>query len=129
MSLSRPKMPETGQHAFGVSERLPSGQTAELFEVLTDQVGDDAWLRFRFHAPSISREHGTVSSAEAEADFEHLCTNIALPYMAHHQLKTDVVSIALLDQPAPFGATDESVTQFVDAFRVSTGACVWEDPW
>ncbi|WP_298843347.1 DUF6497 family protein [uncultured Roseobacter sp.] len=129
MSVALQNRPAIADSVLRIAGDLPSGQAVELFEVLIDQVGDDAWLRFRFLAPAIARAGGTVTFAQAEADFEHLCTNVALPYMAEHRLTADVVSVAMLDQPAPFGATDDSVTQYVDAFRVSSGTCIWEDPW
>ncbi|WP_300032144.1 DUF6497 family protein [uncultured Roseobacter sp.] len=129
MSLVRPIQAVGAVGGLETASDAPSGQPVELFEVLIDDVGGEAWLRFRFHAPQIARNGGSVSFAAAEGDFEYLCTHVALPYATEHSLVADVVSISLLDQRVAFGAADESVTQFVDAFRVTSGACIWEEPW
>ncbi|GFE48461.1 hypothetical protein So717_02140 [Roseobacter cerasinus] len=105
---------------------VPSGQPVTLYEVLTDRVGEESWLRFRFLAPEIARDGGSVSFADAEPDLEHLCTAVALPYMADYGLAADIVAVTLLDRDVPFGSTDPDATQFIDIFRVSSGVCVWE---
>ncbi|MEM9639279.1 MAG: DUF6497 family protein, partial [Pseudomonadota bacterium] len=73
--------------AFSITTALPalevpSGQPVELYEVLIDEVGADTWLRFRFLAPEIARNGGSVDFAQAEPDLEHLCQAVALPYLA-----------------------------------------------
>ena len=108
------------------AQNVPSGQTVELNEVLVDAVGDESWLRFRFVAPEISRQEGGVSHADAEADFQALCDAVALPYMSEFNLEADVVIISLMNRIVPFGSADPDATQFFEAFRVGTGACVWD---
>ncbi|WP_299679445.1 DUF6497 family protein [uncultured Roseobacter sp.] len=105
---------------------VPSGQPVEFYEVLTDTVGDEKWARFRFLAPEIGRDAGTVDFAQAEQDLEHLCTEVALPYLVEYELEVDVVAVTLLDRPVAFGETDPDATQFIDVFRVNAGMCVWE---
>ncbi len=105
---------------------VPSGQPVDMHEVLTDRVGTEFWVRFRFLAPRIARDGGSIGFAEAEPDLEHLCKAVALPYLAEHALQADIVTITLLDRPVPFGVADAEATQFIDVFRVSSGACVWE---
>lgn len=107
-------------------QAVPSGQPVRLYEVLIDDVGSESWLRFRFLAPEIARATGHVTFADAEADLEHLCTEIALPYLAEHALSPNVVAVTLLDRPVAFGATDPEATQFIDIFRVTSGTCIWE---
>lgn len=104
----------------------PSGQPIELYDVLIDEVGAETWLRFRFLAPEIAKVGGTVSFAQAEPDLEYLCSEVALPYIAEFDLKPEFVAVVLLDQPIEFGVSDPEVTQFIDLFRVTSGACVWE---
>ena len=77
---------------------VPSGQPVDMHEVLTDRVGDEVWVRFRFLAPWIARSGGSIGFAEAEPDLEHLCKAVALPYLAEHALAADIVSITLLDR-------------------------------
>lgn len=103
---------------------LPSGQSVTLSEVLQDRVGSEDWLRFRFVAPQIAREGGDISYAQAEADFEHLCTHVGRPYLVEYDLAPDVVVITLMDRPVPFGTADPQATQFIEAFRIVDDACV-----
>ena len=117
--------PITGT-ARAVGHPVPSAQPVDLFEVLIDDVGSEKWLRFRFLAPTIGRGPNDLSFADVEADMEHLCKTVALPYMADHSLTADVLSIALLDRAVPFGQSNAEATQYIDVFRVSSGACVWE---
>ncbi|MFK7879777.1 DUF6497 family protein [Roseobacter sp.] len=105
---------------------VPSGQPIQLHDVLIDEVGSESWLRFRFLAPEIARDRGTISFAQAEPDLEHLCTQVALPYMAEFDIEAEIVSVVLLDKPVEFGVSDPEATQFNDVFRVNSGACVWE---
>jgi hypothetical protein len=105
---------------------VPSGQPLELLEVLIDEVDTATWVRFRFLAPQIARETGTVSFDAAQADFEALCEHIALPYLQDYALAPDLVSVTLLDRVVAFGTTDQNATQFVEVFRIQDGACVWE---
>ncbi|MEP2641905.1 DUF6497 family protein [Roseobacter sp.] len=107
-------------------QAVPSGQPIELIEVLLDEVGAEQWVRFRFLTPQIGRSTGTISFAQAELDFEYLCRHIALPYLTDYNLTPDIVAVTLLDRPVAFGVSDQSATQFVDLFRVTSGACVWE---
>ncbi|MEM6886835.1 MAG: DUF6497 family protein [Pseudomonadota bacterium] len=108
---------------------VPSEEKVELYEVLVDQVGSETWLRFRFLVPSIARIGGTATFEEIEQDFEYLCREVALPYMAAYALEADVVVVSLLDRPVAFGSADAQATQFIDTFRVTTGACEWEGSW
>ena len=105
---------------------VPSNQPIELFEVLIDKVGTEDWLRFRFLAPTIGKKADARSFAEVEGDFEHLCTAVAQPYIEAHGLTADIVAIAMLDRPVTFGQSDPEATQYVDVFRITSGACVWE---
>ncbi|MBW4707557.1 hypothetical protein KX928_07140 [Roseobacter sp. YSTF-M11] len=105
---------------------VPSGQPLELYEVLVDEVGAEAWVRFRFLAPDISRLGGTVSFADAEGDLAYLCAQVALPYLSEFALSADVVAVTLLDRPVEFGQSDPDATQFIDVFRVTSGSCIWE---
>lgn len=108
------------------AQDVPSGQALSLHDVLVDVVGTESWLRFRFVAPQIAREGGDVSYAQAEPDFAHLCETVARPYMTEHDLDADVIVVALMDRPVPFGQSDASATQFIEAFRIAEDACIWE---
>lgn len=105
---------------------VPSKQSLELHEVLLDQVGNDAWIRFRFVAPEIGKGDGDMSFSDVEADFQVLCDAFIRPYLSDFDLAADVVAISLMSEPVAFGVSDPAVTQFVEVFRLASGACVWE---
>ncbi len=108
------------------AQDVPSGQPVSLSEVLLDAVGAESWVRFRFIAPEIAKDVGTVSYAKAEDDFQALCDGFALTYMTDFELTADVVVISLMDRPVPFGTSDPDATQFFEAFRPGADGCVWE---
>lgn len=108
------------------ANEVPSGQPVTLYEVLVDNVDEQSWLRFRFTAPQIARENGTINYEQAAADMEHLCQTIALPYLTEYDLKGDMIVISLADRETVFGQSNPEATQFFDAFRVENGACIWE---
>ena len=112
-----------------VGTQLPSGQRVELFDVLVDTVGEEAWLRFRFLAPEISRDQSGSSFEVAQLDFEHLCSEVALPYLGEFDLEADVIVLSLLDRPVAFGEVDPDATQLIEAFRLRDGQCEWEGLW
>lgn len=111
------------------ADTLPSGLSAELFEVLIDNVGGEAWLRFRFLAPQIGEAENGLSFEAVKGDFEHLCGAVALPYMSDFDLQADVIVIALLDRKFELGETNPEATQLIEAFRVSDDGCAWEGLW
>ncbi|KIC51407.1 hypothetical protein RA29_02425 [Tateyamaria sp. ANG-S1] len=106
---------------------VPSGQPVTLSEVLVDEVGAELWMRFRFLAPDIARDAAAVTYADAEGDFQALCDDFALSYIASFGFSADVVVISLMDRPVAFGAADPEATQFFEAFRPSPDGCVWEE--
>ena len=105
---------------------VPSGQPVDLQEVLVDQMGDETWLRFRFIAPQIARNGGTIGYDAAGPDMKALCDTLAIPYMAQYALTGDVIVISLADRAVEFGAADADATQFFDAYRLKNGTCIWE---
>ena len=117
-----------GQGAFASEEliEVPSGQPVALQEVLIDDLGEETWLRFRFIAPQIARNGGTVDYTQAEMDFEYLCEALVLPYMSDFELKGDVIVVSLSDRATQFGEPDPEATQFFEAFRVVDEICIWE---
>ena len=105
---------------------LPSGQSVTLLEVRQDELGAETWLRFRFVAPELGAAEAPITYGEAEADMAVLCRDVALPYMAEHQLKAGRIVISLSEKPIDFGVSDASVIQFFDGFRVENNRCIWE---
>lgn len=105
---------------------VPSGQPVELQEVLVDSVGDATWLRFRFIAPRIARAQGTFDLETVEGDMSHLCTSVALPYMADFDLSGDVIVISFADRETEFATPDPDATQLFEAYRPVNDVCMWE---
>jgi len=110
-----------------LAEPLPSGIEADLVEVLVDTVGTEQWVRFRLVAPAIDRGQENAPDFTAlEGDFPHLCTTLALPYLAEYALEADKIVISLADRAVEFGATDPDATQYFEQFRAEDGDCIWE---
>ncbi|MGB3243090.1 MAG: DUF6497 family protein [Sulfitobacter sp.] len=105
---------------------VPSGQPVELQEVLVDDLGNEVWLRFRFVAPEIARETGSISYDIAESDMAFLCNSLALPYIAQYELDGQMIVISLADRETEFGQPDPDVTQFFEAYRPVDNLCIWE---
>jgi hypothetical protein len=105
---------------------VPSGQPMELHEVLVDDMGAETWLRFRFIAPQIARNGGSVDYVKAEPDMAHLCENLALPYITEYALEGQMIVISLADRETEFGEADPDATQFFEAYRPVDNSCIWE---
>ncbi len=105
---------------------VPSGQAIDLQEVLIDDTSGTNMLRFRFLAPAIAREGGTMSYIDSAPDIEDLCARIVIPYIAEYALSPKVVVISLADRAVEFGQPDADATQFFDAFRIENDTCIWE---
>lgn len=104
---------------------LPSGQVVTLVETLDHAAGPDGpALRFRFLAPAIARNGGTIPAEVAQDDMLALCEGYALPRLTE-PLPSQII-ISLSDRPVPFGETDPDATQFFDSFRPENGRCIPE---
>ncbi len=113
----------------GVDEPIPvpSGQRVVLQDVVQDAPGAyGLTYRFRFLAPAIAREGGTVDVDQAMADMQHLCEAYALPRLSSTGPAPAQVVISLSDIAVPFGETAPEATQYFEAYRIENGACIWE---
>jgi len=106
--------------------QVPSGQPVTLGEVLIDDSQGETWVRFRFVAPRIGEENGEVSYEKAAPDMDHLCQNLALPYLSEYALDPARVVISLSDRPVPFGTANPQATQYFEAYRPENTSCIWE---
>lgn len=105
---------------------VPSGQAVTLQEVLVDTVGAETWIRFRFVVPAISTEKAGAEYETHVADMDHLCTELALPYISDYALTGDVIVISMADKQSEFGVADPDVTQYFEAYRPVDNICIWE---
>ena len=107
---------------------VPSGQPVTFLDAIWNEPGPAGLTaRFRFVAPQIAQQGGTVDFDTASADMEDLCNTYALP-----RIETTTgprpaqVVISLSDRPVEFGVISPDATQFFEAYSIVDGACVWE---
>ncbi|MGB8623392.1 MAG: DUF6497 family protein [Paracoccaceae bacterium] len=106
---------------------VPSGQPVFFLDVIRGEAGPAGLTaRFRFVAPQIAKQGGSVGFEEAEADMAFLCESYALPRISDTGPEVSQIVISLSDRPIAFGEADPEVTQFFDAYRPEDGACIWE---
>ena len=106
---------------------VPSGQVVTLIDTIQGATGPEGLtLRFRFLAPAITREGGTISAEQAQADMAHLCLHYALPRVPQSGPAIQQVIISLSDRPVLFGEADTEATQYFEAFSIADGTCIWE---
>lgn len=106
---------------------VPSGQLVTLHDVIWNAPGPEGLtLRFRFLAPAIARDTGSVDSETASYDMFHLCQSYALPrVLANTPLPSQIV-ISLSDRPVEFGVATPEATQFFEAYSIHEETCIWE---
>jgi Family of unknown function (DUF6497) len=115
--------------ATGVDDPIPvpSGQTVTYVDTISDAAGPSGLtVRFRFLAPAIAREGGTVTPEAAQEDMLALCRTYALPRIASTGPQPQQIVVSLSDRPVEFGIPDEEATQFFDAYGIVDGDCILE---
>jgi Family of unknown function (DUF6497) len=106
---------------------VPSGQKVVLLEVITNVPGPAGLAaRFRFLAPAIARQGGSVDAETAAADMDFLCQSYALPRLSSLGPQPAQIILSMSDQDVPFGETRPEATQFFNAYSIADGTCVWE---
>lgn len=116
--------PAFGQEPISV----PSGQGITLQDVILNQPGPQGLTaRFRFIAPAISRETGTISFDVASLDMDHLCQTYALPrtLTATGPVPSQII-VSLADRAVGFGDITPEATQFFEAYAIQGSDCIWE---
>jgi hypothetical protein len=119
--------PEQPVALDGVPVEVPSGQQVAYVDTIQNErsVAGLAY-RFRFLAPGISRDGGTVSEEAAQADMQALCDSFALPRLPSTGPVPEQIIISLSDRPVAFGEPAPEATQFFEGYRIEAGKCVWE---
>lgn len=107
---------------------VPSGQPVTLQDVVWNEPGPAGLTaRFRFIAPEIAQDGGSIDFDTAVADMDHLCNTYALPRLdTITGPRPAQVVISLSDIPVRFGEMTPEATQFFEAYAIVDGACVWE---
>jgi hypothetical protein len=111
--------------------KLPSGQQVTLLEALGNSPGSNGVaLRYRFLAPAVARDGGSIDADTAGADMDWLCQTYALPRLPVTGPMPAEIIISMADRDVPFGESDPEATQFFNAYSIETsidGAnCLWE---
>ena len=111
----------------GAAVAVPSGQAVTFLDVVLNAPGPEGMAtRFRFVAPAIAKEGGSVDFEAAAADMAHLCQNFALPKLAELGPTPAQVIISLSDSDVPFGEAAPDATQFFEAYTIEGNTCIWE---
>ena len=106
---------------------VPSGQVVTYLDTIQAAPGPEGLtIRFRFIAPAIARDGGTVTAEAAQEDMEWLCQNYALSRLPTTGPVPEQVVISLSDRPVEFGAPAPEATQLFVAFSVEDATCYWE---
>jgi hypothetical protein len=106
---------------------LPSGQKVTLIETLTNIPGSDGLaIRYRFLAPQIARDNGTIDADTAGADMDWLCNTYALPRLPLNGPQPVEIIISMSDMNVPFGEDHPEATQFFNSYSIEDGKCQWE---
>lgn len=106
---------------------VPSGQSVTLLDTIAEEPGPEGvTIRFRFLAPEIARDTGTIGFDDAAADMAYLCESFAVPRVSESEANVARIIISLSDRPVEFGQSAPDATQFFEAYRLEDGACIWE---
>jgi hypothetical protein len=106
---------------------VPSGQPVEFVERLIEADNFDGMTwRFRFVAPQIARDGGTMSLETTIADMDALCAGFALSRFNANGVLPKQVIISFADKRTEYGIAAPDVTQFFEAYAVENGTCIWK---
>ncbi len=106
---------------------VPSGQEIRFLDVITSEPGSEGLTtRFRFMAPAIARDGGTVGAEAAQEDMAALCSGYALARLSATGPVPAQIVIVLSDREVPFGETAPEATQYFEAYSIADGMCIWE---
>ena len=112
----------------GSAIAVPSGQDITFMDVIYDvQSGVGEAFRYRFLAPGIARDAGSIAFVQAEEDMAALCQDFILPKLIETGAEMPAqIIVVLSDRPVEFGIADPDATQFFEAYRPEDVSCIWE---
>lgn len=106
---------------------VPSGQLVTLQDVIWNEPGPAGLVsRFRFVAPAIARDTGTIGNETALDDMYELCQAYALPRVLGNTPMPVQIIISLSDRPVEFGVPSPEATQFFEAYSIEDEVCIWD---
>jgi hypothetical protein len=96
-------------------------------EVIQNAMGPQGLTyRFRFVAPQITREGGTIDNVTAAADMDFLCAEFALSRLPESGPVPNQIIISMSDRAVDFGVPTPEATQYFEAYAVVDNSCIWE---
>ena len=105
---------------------VPSGQPVTFQDVIWEAEGDENTYRFRYIAPGIARDGGSVDFEQAEKDIKFLCEHSALSALRKQDRAVDRIVITLSDRPVEFGQPAPEATQYFEVYTPDGDTCIWE---
>ena len=110
---------------------VPSGQVIVPYEMLWEDHRDEGengevWLVLRFLTPGIKAGENALKFGDVAPDIDFICEEVGLPLVEMTGGGVDQVIVTLMDQAIPRGMRNAEVTQYMSAYRVSEGTCIWE---
>lgn len=112
-----------GAHGAVSELAVPSGQPIAFQQEI--RVDAPERVVFRFIAPEISRDGGSIDFDAALDDLLFLCESYARPRLVDATDSTEIV-ITLADRAFEYGVPTPEATQFIEAFRIEADNCIWE---
>lgn len=111
-------------HAYDLT--VPTGQIVTLDEQLVVPP-ENKILYLGFTAPSIGGTYA-VSFDRASEDMDVLCSRVGIKEagkLIGEGVRIDEVVIRLMERLIPYGEVNPDVAQYLNAYDISGGTCVW----
>ena len=122
----------SGMLGFGMSVAMaevvevPSGQPITLQERLVVPP-ENRILYLGFLAPALGGDYG-VSFERASTDMDVICESVGIREAGRligQGVRIDEVVVRLMERAIPYGEVDPDAAQFLNAYDISGGNCVW----
>jgi hypothetical protein len=108
----------------GTAIAVPSGQAVTLLDIIWNSQGPNGPApRFRFVAPAIAKNGGTVSYEAAETDLVALCESYVIATLAQKGNSAPLVLVSIADRAVEFGVSDPEATQYFETFSIAGSTC------
>ena len=108
----------------GAAIAVPSGQAVTLLDIIWNSIGPEGPApRFRFVAPAIAKEGGSISYEVTEADLLDLCQSYVIGKLAEKGVAEPLVLVSIADRAVEFGVSDPEATQYFEAFTIDGSTC------
>jgi hypothetical protein len=108
----------------GAAIAVPSGQAVTLLDIIWNSQGPEGPApRFRFVAPAIAKNGGSVDYEVTEADVMDLCQTYVITALAQKGVAAPLVLVSIADRAVEFGVSDPEATQYFETFSIDGSTC------